>query len=154
MTDRLIEDEECRCEKCGKTFYLRIQSTGEYDYDEWCGCCEKCYKFFCEDCGNWHIYGGRYKRICEPCFNEEMLDSFSEWYDIFKDEYCDKECDDCPFFFKKGCMMILLKELVDMAFYTKELKDRELKKIQEKNRKAEKEWANELHEMIKKDKKA
>jgi hypothetical protein len=148
-----MEDEECRCEKCGKVFSLRMQNTGEYDYDEGNGCCENCYKFFCEDCGKWHIYGGRYKRICETCFNEEMLDSFSEWHDIFEDEYCDKQCDDCPFFFKKGCMMILLKELVDMAFYTEDLKKREIDRIQDKNRKAEKEWQKQLHEAIERSKK-
>jgi hypothetical protein len=144
--DGWIEDEEFHCEKCGKVFSLRIQNTGEYDYDEGAGCCEKCYKFFCEICGNWHIYGGRYKRICETCFNEEMLDSFSEWYDIFEDEYCDRQCDDCPFFFKKGCMMILLKELVDMAFHTTEIKQRELERIQKRNREAVKKWEDELRE--------
>lgn len=141
-------DEECHCDNCGKVFYMRTQNNGEYDYDEGYGCCEKCYKFFCDDCGQWRTYGERYKKICKTCFDEEMLDAFWEWYDIFEDEYCENKCDNCSFFFKKGCMMILLKELVDMTFYTKEVKEVELKRIQDKNRRAEKEWEKQLHEAI------
>jgi hypothetical protein len=82
-----------------------------------------------------------------------MLAAFLEWHDIFEDEYCEKQCDDCPFFFKKGCMMMLLKELVDMTFHTKELKKVELNRIQDKNQETEKEWARQLHEAIEKSKK-
>jgi hypothetical protein len=149
-----IEDEIYHCSKCDKEVIMRIQdNNGEFDFDPGEGRCEICSSIFCEKCGNWHTYSNKYKRICETCFNEEILDGFSEWYDIFEDEYCDNQCDDCPFFFKKGCMMILLKELIDMAFYTKELKDRELKRVQDKNRKAEKELVKQLHEAIERSKK-
>jgi hypothetical protein len=147
------EDEEYHCAKCGKHFYQRIKDSGDIDFDEGAGRCGICNKCFCEECGQWHTYGGKYKRICKTCFDGEILDSFSKWYDIFKDEYCDIQCDDCPFFFKKGCMMILLQELVDMAFHTKELKEVELRRLQDKNRRAEEEWERHLHEATERNKK-
>jgi hypothetical protein len=141
------EDEVCHCKKCNKEIIMRVQdNNGEVDFDPGEGRCEICYGIFCEKCGNWHTYGGKYKKICKTCFNEEVLNNFTKWHDIFEDEYCDRQCDDCPFFFKKGCMMILLEELVDMAFHTKELKQIELERLQRRNRKAEKEWENQVHE--------
>jgi hypothetical protein len=149
-----FEDEICHCSKCNKEVIMHIQdNNGEYDFDSGEGRCEICYCIFCEKCGKWHTYGDKYKKICETCFNEEALNGFTEWHDIFEEWYCDNQCDDCPFFFKKGCIMMLLKELVAMAFHTKELKEIELKRIHDKNRKAEKEWEKQLHESIERSKK-
>jgi hypothetical protein len=145
FSDSGFEDEEYTCHQCGKKFYMRVQDDGRgLDFDEGTGLCDICGKSFCSDCCNWHTYGGKYKRICETCFDEEVLTNFAEWYDIFIEEYCDTQCDGCPFFFKKGCMMILLHELVVMAFHTEGVKKIELERLQKRNRKAEKMWADEL----------
>ncbi|MDR1219680.1 MAG: hypothetical protein LBK73_08745 [Treponema sp.] len=139
------EDEEYTCHKCGKKFYLRVQDDGRgLDFDEGAGLCDVCGKPFCADCGEWRTYGNKYKKICTTCFNENILYDFAEWHDIFENEYCDRQCDGCPFFFKKGCMMILLRELVDMAFHTEGVKKNELERLQKRNRRAEKMWEEEL----------
>ena len=146
----LNEDEEYHCEKCGKVFSMRVQNDGRFDYDEGTGCCQVCHKVFCEDCGNWHAFGERYEKICLNCFNEKILYAFEEWLEIFDSEYCHNQCDDCFLFFKKGCMMQLLHELIEMTFYTDEIRQieqqRELNRIQRKNREAEKEWEKQLRE--------
>jgi hypothetical protein len=87
------EDEEYRCSKCGKQFYLRPQDTGNIDFDEGTGSCEICGKYFCEECGDWHKYGDKYNKICKTCFGAEMLYDFKDWYDIFEEEYCERHCD-------------------------------------------------------------
>jgi hypothetical protein len=139
------EDEEYTCHKCGKKFYMRVQDDGRgFDFDEGTGLCDVCGKPFCADCGEWRTYGDKYKKICTTCFNENILYDFAEWHDIFENEYCDRQCDGCPFFFKKGCMMILLRELVDMAFHTEGVKKNELERLQKRNRRAEKMWEEEL----------
>jgi hypothetical protein len=137
-------EEEYHCSKCGKIFYMKYQDIGGIGYDPGYDKCPICYKHLCDECAQWHSYGDRYKKICKTCFNEEILYDFTDWYDIFNDEYCDRQCDDCPFFFKKGCMMILLYELVGMAFHTEEVKKVELERLQKRNRKAEKMWREEL----------
>jgi hypothetical protein len=138
------EDEEYHCSKCGKVFYLRYQDVGGIGFDSGYGQCPICHNHFCDECAQWHSYGDRYKKICKTCFNQEIINDFSDWYDIFNKEYCDRQCDDCPFFFKKGCMMILLHELVDVAFHTEDIKKIELERLQKMNRKAEKLWEEEL----------
>jgi len=152
-----MEDEKYRCEKCEKVFSMRIQDSGIFDFDEGTGRCEKCYKCLCEKCGDWHTYGDRYAKLCKTCFNDEMLCDFFEWYDIFENEYCERNkgnCDECPFFFKKGCMMMFLKGLTNEAFYTEELKQADIERLQKKNRLAEREWEKQLKEAIEKGKKA
>jgi hypothetical protein len=150
-----IENEEYRCEKCGAVFSMQVQNNGKIEYDEGSGCCEKCYKFLCKDCGKWYTYGGRYGQICESCFKEELLDSFAEWHDIFQDEFCynkkdsDLSCDDCIFFFKKGCTMMFIDELINYAFYTKEMKQKDLKRLQEKNLKNVNDWKQLIKRAIK-----
>jgi hypothetical protein len=145
FSDSGFEDEEYTCHKCGKKFYMRVQDDGRgIAFDEGTGLCNVCGKPFCADCGEWRTYGDKYGKICATCFNENILYDFTEWYDIFKNEYCDHLCDDCPFFFKKGCMMILLHGLVEMAFHTEGVKKIELERIQKRNRKAEKMWEDEL----------
>jgi DNA-directed RNA polymerase subunit RPC12/RpoP len=145
------EDEEYRCSKCGKPFYLRTQETGKIDFDERTGSCEICGEYLCEKCGNWHKYGDKYNKICKNCFDSEMLYDFEDWYENFENEYCNHQCDDCPFFSKRSCMMIFLHELVEEAFHTKELKEierqRELKRIQRRNDAAIKEWTKQLREL-------
>jgi hypothetical protein len=142
-----MPDEEYTCHKCGKKFYMRIQDDGRgLDFDEGTGRCEACGKPFCADCGEWRSYGEEYKKICKTCFNQELLYNFLDWYEIFEDGYCDRQCDDCQFFFKKGCMMMLLRDLVDTAFHTDEIKQKELKRRQKRNMEAEKEWEDELRE--------
>jgi hypothetical protein len=150
-SDGISGDEEYQCEKCGKVFYIRIQDGGQLDFDEGTGRCDVCKSVYCENCGNWHTYGGKYDRLCETCFNEELLNGFAEWYNIFQVEYCEKKynrsCDECPFFFKKGCMMMILDDLKNV-FHTNELTKRELNRLQQKNKKAVAEWQKELKEAI------
>jgi len=51
-------------------------------------------------------------------------------------------------------MMMFLKELTNEAFYTEELKQADIKRLQKKNRLAEKAWEKQLKEAIEKGKKA
>jgi hypothetical protein len=147
-----IEDEEYRCHKCGEIFYMRVQKDGRFDFDEGIGGrCEKCGRVFCDPCGDWRTFGGEYGKICQTCFCGELLGGFAEWRDVFKEEYCDlyrdKEgCDACPFFFKKGCMMMLLNDLLETAFHTEDLKKAEIERLQHKNKEAVKEWEIRLKE--------
>jgi len=111
--------------------------------------CEKCRKTFTKDY-KWHGYGEKYARLCRDCFEELLLDDFLAWHDIFQNEYCDRRegcCDDCPFFFKKGCMMIILHDLIGDIFHLKEF---ELNRLQQKNKEAVAEWEKELKEAINK----
>jgi hypothetical protein len=109
------------------------------------GTCEKCHKVINGDY-KWHRYGKKYNRICQSCFDEEILDDFLAWHDIFEEEYCEKirqeeSCDDCPFFFKKGCMMMLFHGLIGNIFHSKDI---ELKRLQKRNWEAVKEWEKQL----------
>jgi hypothetical protein len=153
--DTIWEEEEYHCVKCGAVLFMRLQSNGSIGLDEGHDRCEECFDVYCKDCGNWFTYGDRYKKICETCFNKEILEEFAEWHEIFEDEYCHRHesgCDGCPFFFKTGCMMMLFDALVDTAFHTKELKKEELNRLQQKNRQAEKEWEKHLKEAIERSK--
>jgi hypothetical protein len=147
------EDEIYHCKKCGKEIIRRIQDTenrgdGEFDFDPEEGKCEICYAVYCGKCGGWNTFGGKYRRICGTCFNEKILAIFSEFYDVFNDGYCNNQCDDCLFFFKKGCIIKLLNELLDITFHTQELKQVEIQRIQRRNREAEKNWKERLNKAM------
>jgi hypothetical protein len=154
-SDGVPWDEEYRCEKCGKVFYMRIQNGGDRDFDEGTGRCDKCNSVYCEKCGNWHTFDEEYNKLCETCFNKKLLKSFKEWLDIFQEESCynnhknsDKSCDDCIFFYKKGCMMYLFEELIKMQLDPKPDKNFKYERTKRINQKNFAEWQKELKEAI------
>jgi hypothetical protein len=154
MTDDEYENwdggDECLCSKCGRLLFPLPQNAETIDFDEEAGRCEICGKYFCGKCGNWHKYSDKYVQICKNCFDSEMLYDFEDWHDAFEEEYCDRHCDDCPFFSGRSCMMIFLHELVEKAFHTKELKEierqREIARLQRQNDAAIKEWTKQLRD--------
>ena len=89
------------------------------------------------------------KKICKTCFDDELLDHFIEWHDIFWDEFCEEnqDCDNCPLFSPKGCLMIFLSELVDMKLKTDKLKQHDLKRIQRKNLNEVLKWKKQFKEI-------
>ena len=147
-----FEPEEYQCSKCGKVFYLRCQDEGGIDFDPGTGRCDECGKVFCADCVKWHDYEDRQGSsltLCADCFNDRLLEDFNCWYEQFEKGYCepkDSACDDCPFFFKDGCMALFLKELVDLSLHTAGVKALELDRLQKKNRKKVRAWEEKLHE--------
>ena len=80
--DSIWEEEEYHCVKCGAVLYMRLQDDGSYDFDEGHDRCEECLDVYCKNCGKWFTYGDRYKKICETCFNKEVLEEFAEWCDV------------------------------------------------------------------------
>jgi hypothetical protein len=143
-------DEEYHCSKCGKVFFMRHQDEGGIDFDPGTGRCDGCGKVFCADCVKWHDYEDRQgydDTLCEDCFNDRLLEDFNAWYEQFEKGYCEpkeRACDDCPFFFKDGCMAIFLKELVDLPLHTAGVKALEIDRIQKRNRKKERDWEEKL----------
>ncbi|GMO51981.1 MAG: hypothetical protein Pg6C_17140 [Treponemataceae bacterium] len=148
------EPEEYHCSICGKVFYLRCQDEGGIDFDSGTGRCDGCGKVFCADCGKWHDYEDRQGydlTLCEDCNNDRILEDFNAWYVQFEKGYCepkDRNCDDCPFFFKDGCMALFLKKLVDLSLHTAGVKALELDRLQKRSQTVIKNWENELQEAV------
>ena len=90
-----------------------------------------------------------------PEDNKKLLDNFKEWLDVFQEKFCynyredsDKSCDDCVFFYKKGCMMYFFEELIEMQLDPEPNKSFKYERTKRKNQREFDKWQKQLKEAI------
>ena len=94
-----------------------------------------------------------------PGDNTALLESFKKWLDSFQEKICynyredsEKSCDNCIFFFNKGCMLFLFEELIETQLNPESDKTFKHERTKRKNQREFAKWQKELKEAIEKGK--